>query len=78
MKKILWIDWYEFDNVSQSPPRNLTKYYITICILGKSINFRFMNQDGSFSFRCDNLLAWWLRFKWTHLTSKKNGENLPF
>ena len=77
MKKLLWISWYAFDKRESVDPKKLTKYLVTVTVIGKRIDFRFMKQDGSWFFRCENLYSWWLRFKWNYLTNK-NGSELPF
>lgn len=77
MKNILWIEWYKFDGREGVDPKKLTKYMLTVTTFTNQIDFRFMNQDGSLFFRCENVYARWLRFKWNYLTNK-NGSQLPF
>jgi hypothetical protein len=56
----------KFHKLPHLNPKQLTKYYITLTIFGKRINFRFLTQANTWFFRCENLYAWYLRTKWNY------------
>ena len=67
MKKIFFIRFYEFEKVRWGSLKNASKYFLTIKLFNKwSLDFRILNQDGSFYFRNEQFYHW--------LKSKKNQD----
>lgn len=69
-KKLFYIRFYKFDNVKWGSPKSANKYYLTIKFFNKYfLDFRIMNQDNSFFFRCEQL---------NYYLNKNNDINLKF
>lgn len=70
MKKIFYIRFYKFENLRYGILKGVTKYFLTVELFNKWIlDFRIGNQDGSFSFRNEQLH--------NYILSKKN-KNIGF
>ena len=67
-KKLFNIHYYKFDKVKWGSPKNATKYYLTIKFFNKwFLDFRIMNQDNTFFFRCEQLHNYILNIKYKNI-----------
>jgi hypothetical protein len=62
MKRLFYFRWYAFMmRKNHHNPKMLTKYFASVGIFGKQLDFRFMTQANTWFFRCENLYAWRLK-----------------
>ena len=67
MKKAFYIGLSKFDKPIQGTLKGSTKYMLSITFFWINLDFRIMNQDGSFFFRNEQLYWYYLKFKYrTH------------
>ena len=77
MKRLFYFRWYAFDKKENHyNPKMLTKYFASVGIFGKQLDFRIITQANTWLFRCENLHVWRLKLK-SSIKYKRNGE-LPF
>lgn len=67
MKRAFYIKLSKFDKPIWGNLKGSTKYMLSITIFWVNLDFRIMNQDNSFFFRCEQLYWFYLKIKYRNV-----------